>query len=586
MFNKYYADELSFMREMGREFSESHPEAAHFLAETGSDPDVERLLEGFAFLTGRLRQKLDDELPEVTQSLMSLLWPHYLRPIPSMTILRFECKTRRVTGPQKIPAGTEVDSAPVEGVPCRFRTCYPAELYPVDLQRVDYQLTSAPPSLVFDFRVWEGVPAASLGLERLRFHLHGEPASTQLLYLWLCRYLKGIEISVQDEGRHEKTFSLPADALKPVGFGEEESLLPFPTQSFPGFRLLQEYFSLPAKYMFFDLSGLDRLHSMEGTVRFQVRFLFSRGMQAPMDLGEEGILLHCTPAINLFSHEADPIRIDHRKVEYRVRPSGANPLFYEIYSVDSVFGMEKGVAGAREYFPFYSFHHRMGGGGKEEMYYHTRQEPSVVGYGTDTYVGFVYDNMENVSPEAETVSIELTCTNRWLPTQLRPGDIQVPTSSTPEYTRFTNLIRATTPVMPPLGGGLHWRLISHMALNYLSLTHVEVLRNMLNLYNFQGLYDRQAARTNEMRMAAIRKVRTEPTDHILSGVPVRGAAIELELQEDQFPGEGDMFLFANVLNHVFSLYATINSFTRLTVKGAQHGEIYQWPPQFGMQTLL
>lgn len=586
MFNKYYADELAFLREMGREFSQAHPDAAHFLAEAGSDPDVERLLEGFAFLTGRLRQKLDDELPEITHSLMSLLWPHYLRPIPSMTMLQFNPKRQKVLGRQTIPAGTEVDSVPVEGTPCRFGTCCEVDMYPLDLDRVDFNLSAAPPSMTFGFRLWDGAVISAMGLERLRFHLHGDPSATQLLYLWLQRHLKSIKVRAFDETGTERAYPLSQDALKPAGFEEEDSLLPYPGFSFPGFRLLQEYFSLPSKFLFFDLTELQLLAAFEGTVGFEVDFEFDRSLPTPLELHQDGIRLNCTPAINLFAHDADPIHVDHEKVEYRIRPAGSNPLFYEIYSVDGVMGFEKGTSGRREYHPLYSFQSQSGKLREDEIHYHTRQVPSVVGYGTDTYISFVHSDMMSAPPPTETVSIHLICTNRWLPTQLRQGDIRVPTSNTPEFTTFENIVGATTPVMPPLAGTLHWRLISHMALNYLSLTNVEVLKNVLSLYNFHAIYDRQAARANEMRMAAIRSVKTEPTHRLLSGAPVRGTEVEVELQEDQFAGEGDLYLFANVLNEVFSLYATINSFIQLTVRGAQHGEIYQWPPRIGRQMLL
>src|SRR5262249_27702251 len=148
------------------------------------------------------------------------------------------------------------------------------------------------------------------------------------------------------------------------------------------------------------------------------------------------------------------------------------------------------------------------------------------------------------------------------------------------------ITKATPSIRPPLGGDLHWRLISHLSLNYLSLASVEALRGILELYNFLALYDRQAARENELRLEGIRDVQAKPAEWLFRGAPVRGTRVALELQEDNFAGEGDLYLFASVLNEFFSLYATLNSFSQLTVRGVQYGGVYSWPPRIGQQIIL
>ena len=122
MFAKYYQDELAWLREMGAELAAARPDMARYLGEPGADPDVERLLEGFAFLTGRIRQKLDDEFPELTHGFMDMFCPHYLRPIPSMAILQITPKPNQNVAGVVVPRGTPIDSKPVDGTRCRFRT--------------------------------------------------------------------------------------------------------------------------------------------------------------------------------------------------------------------------------------------------------------------------------------------------------------------------------------------------------------------------------------------------------------------------------------------------------------------------------
>ncbi len=587
MFNKYYQDELSFLRDMGKEFARAHPDAAHFLVGHGSDPDVERLLEGFAFLTGRIRQKLDDELPEVTHMLMGLLWPHYLRPIPSMSILKFEPIPNILSDHRRIPRDTEIDSLPVEGTTCRFRTCYDVDIYPLSLKEVVLETpTARHPRLRLRFNLSKGVKLANIHLDRLRLYLHGESVVSYTLYLYLCRYVKKVILGSVPEREPGQEIILNPAVLQPAGFHEEEALLPYPRNSFKGYRFLQEYFALAHKFLFIDIKELSRLIELDIEDTFEIIFEFSKALDQSIRIEKENILLNCTPVVNLFQHDSDPINVEHDKVEYRVRPAGADPQHYEIFSVDRVTGWEEGTSEERIYEPFYSFGQRYSSTENRNIFYRTRLHHAVVGDGTDTYISFVNEEEAGVMPPNETIGIKLTCTNRNLPRQLRIGEINIPTSASPEYARFSNITPVSASIAPPIGKDLYWRLISHLSINYQSLSNVDVLRNVLGLYNFQAIYDRQAARANELRLEGIVSVKVIPDEHLFHGAPIRGMAIEIELQEENFAGEGDMYLFASILNDFFALYTSLNSFSRLTVKGIQYGEIYQWQPRIGQQVMF
>jgi type VI secretion system protein ImpG len=586
MFNKYYQDELTFLREMGKEFSQAWPDLAHMLAERGSDPDVERLLEGFAFLAARIRQKLDDEFPEVTHGLWNLLWPHYLRPIPSTSILEFKPVPGAVLDKVHIPRGTSIASVPVEGTRCIFQTCYGVDLYPMELTHAELEeKAGAPLTLRIGFQLAEGAQLQQLGMDSLRLFLWGEPEVTSLLYLWLCRNLKEIIFQGYLEGRPSQQFKLPPSSLAPAGFAEEEALLPSPSISFAGFRLLQEYFALPAKFMFLDIHGLQPSADLETGGKFELQCRFNAGLQKIPRVTKESFRLFCTPIINLFAHTADPFRLEHDRVEYRLRPASIEARHFEIYSVEKVTGWEQGQTRPRDYAPFYDFKHDLGGE-QQPIFYQTRLRPSVSGVGTETFVSFVSEQQENLLPPAETVSVDLLCTNRNLTDQLRIKDVREATADSPEFTTFQNITRVTTSVRPPLDEGLHWRLLSHLALNYLSLVDVTSLRSILQLYNFQALYDRQAARANQLRLDAIQSVRSKPMNWLIKGVPVRGISVELDLVEANFSGEGDLYLFSTILNELFALYSSMNSFTRLMVRGVKEGEVYQWTPRLGHQILV
>ena len=577
-FNRYYQDELAYLRELGKEFSDANPKLAPFLAERGSDPDVERLLEGFAFLSGRLRQKLDDDLPELTHSLVALLWPHYLRPVPSMSVLEFRPITHAVTESKYIPRGVEVDSIPVAGTSCRFRTCYDVHLHPIDINRVTLREDGRGSALEVE----------KLALKSLRLHLHGEPFQSRSLYLWMNRYLNNITVRADSETQVDSQFSLSPDNIQPAGFADEEALLPYPPTVFLGYRLIQEYYSLPEKFLFIDLQGLEPLATFDKmTERFIICFEFNRPFETGVRVQKENIRLYCTPIVNLFSRDADPIRVDQTKVEYRVRPSARDSAHLETYSIDHVEGWMSGGKEKRVYSAFESYDHRPEDNPNDpRIYYRTRLHPAVVGRSVETNISFVSQDESHTVPRTETVSLQLTCSNRNLPEKLKVGDIRIATGSSPEFCTFRNIIRSSPSVSPPLGAGLHWNLISNMALNYVSLANIDALRTILYTYDFRIHHDRQAERECRHRLDGLVDARVEPIDLLHNGMPIRGLRTYLDMRESNFAGEGDMYLTASVLNMFFALFASVNSFHQLIVRGIEHGEVYRWPTRIGQQPLL
>ncbi len=578
MFNKYYQDELAYLRELGQEFARANPEGAHFIGEPASDPDVERLLEGFAFLTARIRQKLDDEVPELTHALLEMFWPHYLRPLPSLTIMQFEALPQAAKETRTIPRGTELQSVPVDGTPCRFRTTAEAVLQPLAVEAVALR-TEQPPRLSVRFRLPEGVPPAKLGPGPIRLHLAGDATASRALYLCLTHHLK--RISAQAAGG--PAVPLPGASVKPAGFADGEYILPYSAASFSGFRHLQEYFAYPAKFMFVDVAGLGGLSALGAATSFELHFELSRLPEKMPPVGTANVLLHCAPAVNLFPHDADPVRLDHTRTEYKVRPSGGDTTHFEIYSIEKVSGVARGTGRSRDYLPFYRFARPKG---SEALYYRHRLEPAVASDGTELFIEPMPAEGSAEAPDIEVLSLDLTCTNRQLPSKLRVGDVNVPTSASPTFVRFKNLTRPTVSVAPPLTGDALLRLLSHLALNYLTLTDIEAFRTMLSLYNFRARVDRQAENAQKLLLEGIRKLSSEPTTRLVRGHPVRGVSVEIEVDEDQLGGEGEAWLFGSVLDEFFSQYVSLNAFSRLTMKGLKYGEVCSWPARTGDRILL
>jgi type VI secretion system protein ImpG len=577
MFNRYFQQELDNLRELAADFSKAHPALAPMLGGPTSDPDVERLLEGTAFLTALLRQKLDDEFPEIIHELVQLIWPHYLRPIASMTIIAFTPKPA-LKQSMTVPAGIHIASLPVEGTSCFFKTCYDVTVHPLILSQAFFeQSAGCPPTIKLQLEL-QGTPLSDWQPGLLRFFLAGDFSNAADLYLLLQNHLKWIEIKPLEAGQ---SLLLTPDHLRPVGFLKENKLFPYPSNSFPGYRILQEYFILPSKFLFLDLVGWERWHHRGEGNRFEICFTLDDFAISPPKIKTSNFVLGATPAINIFNHEADPIRLDHRKTDYVVRPSGSNTKHYQIYALEKVTGFVQGTAEERTYVPFDMFSSMQ----ISNPVYYTKVRRSPIHSGFNVFLSFAYPPKAGLPPK-ETISIQMQCTNGRLAEEIKIGDICQPTSSSPEFVEFKNITRPTSNVLPPVGTNVLWRLLSHLSLNYLSLSKAENLRALLELYIFEETRDKPAIMVNRKRIAGIKHVETKGTQRLIAGIMMRGRNIDIKLRQDHFAGPGDLYLFGSILDHFLGNYASINTYTQLSIQETIKGDLYKWPARIGAQPLI
>lgn len=589
-FNRYFQNELLALRRSGKEFTERNPALAPFLGTPGRDPDVERILEGVAFLSGRLRQKLDDELPEITHALFNLLWPNYLRPIPACSIIQYT-PGESVSGELNIPRGSMVESVEVDGTRCQFRTAYDTDVYPIRISDLKIVERNGEASLALHFSTL-GVPLDNIRLSALKFFLTGESVIAHTLYFTLAERVREIRIVFRDAKMEEHVAAiLPAAKIRQMGFKEDEGLYPYPANTFPGYRILQEYFCLPEKYNFIEISGLEEginrrtLGKFQNATGFEIHFALKELPEQYASFRADNFQLFCTPVVNLFPMDASPLVLDHRQTEYRIVPEPRLPYHYAIYSVDSVRTWGQDNRDGRQYRPFESFEYEAEKG-KGASYYRLRTRPSQKDDGTETYISFVQGLAESIVPERETITMELTCTNRLLPRELRVGDIRIHADNSPGVVSFRNITPVIPSFSPPLEGDLLWRLLSNMSLNYISLTDVKALRSVLSTYDFRAPYDRPRARILEKTLSSLQSIRCTTTDRLFRGLPIRGAQTRLVLDQRAFGCEGTMFLFGSVLNEFLALYATVNSFHQLIVEEAHEGEEYVWPARLGRNVTI
>ncbi|TLP64605.1 MULTISPECIES: type VI secretion system baseplate subunit TssF [Pseudomonas] len=582
-----FSEELRYLHELGNDFAQDNPQLARLLGKGGSDPDVERLMEAFAFLTAKLRLKLEDDLPELTHPMLQLLWPNYLRPLPSATIIQFTPRKQALSQSQRVPRGARLLSKPVDGIPCEFRTCTVVDVHPFEIDAVGSTQTLDSSVIRIELHTLVERPLNTLECARLDFHLSGTTRTARTLYLWIAHYLSHVSVTINGQARR-----LPASSIVFPGFSPDDALLPYPQNVFDGYRILQEYFIFPERFHFFALTGLEKIWPDQTIQQVDLAFHFTRQLPDSLRIGKADFSLFCAPAVNLFKHSAEPIDLSNEAAQVELKPKGAERHAYEIFSVDRVISTRTTNDGStgkhlRTFRPFESFAHEIEHvQGRTALYYRYTLEDSLSGDGVTHRIAFVRADANTYIGELETASIDLTCTNRDLPLALGIDDINVLSEVTPPLTTYTNICAPTRPYRPVLDGQLQWALISNMSLNYLSLLSAEPLKAVIRAYDFAALHDIQQTRTTRKRLDGIRDIQTTPLDWLIKGQPIRGLRTQLKLDQAAFLCEGDLYLFGCVLAHFFALYASINSFHQLEVINITNNEHYTWPIQTGKQPLI
>jgi type VI secretion system protein ImpG len=574
IFNRFYNSELARLRTLSVEFAKSNPNIAPMLGAESTDPDVERILEGVAFLNGLTLQKLDDEFPEIAQEFASLLVPQILRPLPAATMIAFTPKVPLVEVAH-IAAGTELGSVAIDGLTCIFRTTASIDALPV---RVKFaQLIAAT----------DGSETISIGLQgnifigtvltknNLRFYLGDEQAAAaDLFYLLQKDQIESIHLS-DLSGQY---VSLSTQLLFP---GLDEALIPYPDNAFSGFRPVQELLFFPQKFYFVEFSDLIKGADKLKGDNFLIQIRLKKANLPIPEISATSFQLNVVPAINLFKHSAEPIHVNHQTAEYLVLAEGYDLNQFQIYSIDSVIGFKQGDSEHKTYVPFALLNFANHDG---QSSYRISVRNSPVNDRIESYLSIVYS--PNDALTNETLSINLSCTNRSLPESLKLGDINRPTSSSPDRFTFQNIKPITGAIDPPRGEALLWNVVSHSALNFLSLGDVDTLRSMLRNYNFKRNQDHSSVSANERLIEGITNLKVTRENRLFKGMMLQGQHIVMSCQGQNWPSLGSLHLWGTVLDVFLASYAGINSYTRFEILDENTGIVLKWPMRLGQQQLL
>lgn len=560
---RYFDAEMRYLRDAAKEFARAHPDRAALLdldKAGAADPYVERLFEGFAFSMGRLREKIDDDLPELTEGLMSQLWPHYLKTIPSLSVVALEPNIAAMKMGETVKAGLEVYSRPVgpKQTVCQYRTTRDMPLNPLCLSLAAVETQPDGRSLV-RLRL-ECNPQADwqqCDLRRLAFYLAGEVPVSQALHLALTRRQDALYLRLP--GQSER---IALDGyFSPGGFCDEDALWPKGDSSFSGYQLLLEYFTFREKFRFVHLNGLENVTLPAGIGHIDIEVVLSEQWNSELPVTTESVILHCVPVINLFTLQADPLRINGLESEYLLRPRRLQDGHTEIYSVDGVTGSKR--TSDAQYAPFASFRHRGGIMRRDapSRFYHTRVRRGASGL-HDTWLILGGDLWEaDRSIAGETLSLKVTGTNGQLPRKaLQSTLLDRCEQVTQTALRVRNLCKPTLPAYPPAEDSFHWRVMSHLGSSFLNImSSAQVLRSTLELYNWHN------DEMNQRRLDAIMAVRHHMIQRFEKGYLLRGIDIEVTLDSSGFSGEGDIHLFGEMLNRFLALYSDMNLFSQLTL---------------------
>lgn len=580
-FVSYYQRELAYLAQAGSEFSERYPKIARRLNLRGSedkDPHVERLIESFAFLTARIHERLDDDFPELSNALLSVLYPHYTVPIPSMSIASFEpdwAKSEKMAN-YIIPSGTLLTAVAHQGISCRFQTVYPIHLQPVRVAAAEITSSDEIPIAPAYIRLVLDTAQNAPNVATIKLYLHGQKITTGQVYDAVMAGSTALYIKNGDE-----IYSLPPGSIAAVGFDESETMLPRNPLMLPQYTLLHEFFSFQDKYYFLELRNLAGIRLSASTeIWIPLREMPKRALP----ITAETFKTNCTPIVNIFRQNTEPIRITHRETEYRLLPDLRAGATKEIYSILAVYGTNsKGEV--REYKPFYSYNRTH----DNQFYWFARREQSLREntFGSDVYLSLRDIRFSPADIADESAYAVTLCTNRDLPVQIPAGaalrmDIEAPLRS------IALLNKPTMPIEPPAKGEALWRTVAHVSLDRIPLgntsAHLEALQQHLLLYaetTTDASLKKHITAITEMKVT---KVMRHIGNDAWRGF-CRGYHIEVTLDENEFIG-ASVLLFGKMLQTYFTLSTAVNSFVEMTLYSKQRREpITSWKPMAGVHPL-
>lgn len=619
---RLYSDELTHLRERGAEFAREFPKIASRLSMDGvevTDPYVERLLEGFAFLTARIQLKLDAEYPRLVQHLLEAVYPNFLAPIPSMMVVQLvpDASDPNLVHGARVKRGSSVRSEVPRGqnTLCEFRTAHEVRLWPIEVASAQYFSVApdlplsrlpggnrAKGGLRIRLRALGGASFRELSIDSLPIHIAAADTVAYRLHelaLGACigSWVRPSKADAPGAGWRG------ANSVAPLGYADDEALLPITQRGFSGYRLLQEYAALPQRFLGFSVGELAaRLARIDGP-EAEIVLLFGRADAALESLVDAASLaLFCTPAINLFHKRLDRIALTPAHWEHHAVPDRTRPMDFEVHSIESVTGFGTGSVAEQHFLPMYANLHTESR--SHGAYYTVRREPRVLSapqkahgprssyVGQELFLALVDAHQAPYREDLRQIAISALCTNRDLPNLLPTGGGGGAGGWSLDAAGAIAQVRCiagpTRPHTRQADGDIGWSLVSQLSLNYLSIAGDEparaaaALRSMLALYGPSGDTGWSKQLDGLTALQARQVVRRLP----MGGPLTFGTGIEVtaSLDDMAFQG-GSAFLLGCLLERFFARHVALNTFSETVLRTSTRGEVMRWPARLGDQAL-
>lgn len=622
---KYYNRELQHVREVGAEFAAEFPKIAARLgldAFECSDPYVERLFEGFAFMAARVQLKVDAEFPTFTQHLLEIIYPHYLSATPSMAVVEFKPNLIEESLAEGflIPQGSSLRSQIAKGeqTACEYTTAHPLHLWPLEVSQVDYlpslaaisshgitppkHFPNAKAAIRIVLRSTAGIHFNQIKIDQLPLFLRGTGGIPYRLYEQFLANAKVLACKFKSGSSSKVTFASDR-IVRGIGFEKDEAMLKQTPRSFDGYRILQEYFAFPERYLFVELNGLSSLIADCDSDELELYVLLDRSdSHLNNALDESNLALFCVPAVNLFPKRSDRIHVDHHQSEYHVVVDRTRPMDYEVFCINDVAGYGSDLQNEQAFLPFYgsktAFQNQ-----SETAFYMPRRQKRVLStkqrregvrssyIGSELFISLVDSAQVPYSKDIQQLGIDTLCTNRDLPLVMPVGlgdtDFTLQISAPVKSIRCIS--GPTRPVPAAFEGDSVWRLINHLSLNYLSLIDNDAKQGALALRELLSLYADSREISIKKQIEGVVSVSAKNVVRRIDAkgpmVFGRGLEISLLLDESAFEG-GGYFLLGTVLEQFFARYVSINSFVETVILTTDRGEVARWPVRIGRRHTL
>ncbi len=574
-FKDIYKRELHSIKQTSKEFGENNPTIAPMLREESSDPDVERLLEGFAYVSAQIQEIIDDQIPEFSGGLIKKFFPQYLRPLPSSTIMEFSPRSKL---PESliVKKGTYFNSIAVSGTVCKFKSTKDCRVDPVSISKIGLiENVGQKRYIEIDFKISSNFKISKWFANDLNLHLGDDQTeATQLYYL----LLRGVElVTVEIDGQEQ---TLPNDVISAGGCDMDDGILPYPGNADISYRILQEYFLMPEKYLYINIANLSSLNTVSESQEVKLKFILKNDVTKLPQLAEQSFILHTVTAVNIFDYDAKPIEVSGFDYRYPIYPDTKESNHFPIYAVKHVQSYQQGVVKPKQYYSIDD----MNSANIDKSCFDITNRFSNNSVGMEFYIS-ILNGEEQINDGEETLSIDLECSNGNLPEHLSVGEISAASNNSSSLLNFKNIYAPTVYKNQPEDDDWMWRLQSMLSLNYLSIANAENLRSFLEFYLFLNKGEHTSSNRFHTQIFSIEDVQVMDSERMVAGVSIRGYKIQVKLQMNKFSSKGSVFLFGSILDKFFAMYSTINTFTALELVDVASGERIGWLPKVNNQLL-